>query len=589
MAILPPARVGSPVVRHRLLVVVILVAIVALAGRLVWVQGLNSSALAADAVKERTATRSIPALRGDILDRNGAVLATSVERYDLWVNQMQVAEYTPRDRDEEGAAAAAEELAPVLGMSVQDTEEALTGDAGFRYLDRNVDPAVRNAVIALGIPGIGADRVASRIYPAGQVGGSVIGFVGSDGSPLAGTELSLNDDLAGTDGSTTYERGLGGQVIPTGTQETTPAVDGDDVSLTIDRDLQWKSQQVLKASVDEWGASSGSVVAIRASTGEVLALADYPTYDPNDPGASPEEHRGVQAISNVFEPGSTGKLFTFAAALEHGDVDPSTEYTIPYTETFDGHLVKDSHYHPTQQLTLAGVLKNSSNVGTVQVADTVSDELRYDYLRSFGLGQATGIELPGESAGVVHPAEDWEGRMRLTTTFGQGYSVNALQMTSAVGAFANDGVLVEPTLISGVADAEGTLRPLGEPAKHRVISPETAATMSELMDNNIPDDGTANADVPGYSVAGKTGTAQVPDGTYTSSFIGFAPADDPDVVIGVFIYGMPTFISGNTAAAPAFGQIAEYALQNQRVAPTGTPGRDLPDEWGTDAEDDSDG
>lgn len=576
---LPQARLGEPSTRHRLLVCLIMVAVLALSGRLVWVQGLDASARAEEAVAQRTVTRTIPAMRGEITDRNGTVLASSVQRYDLWVNQMQVDEYlaTSKTAEVTGVDAAAAALAPVLGWTVSDTEEALTGDAGFSYLQKNVEPEVRDAAMSLRIPGIGSDPVADRIYPAGSVGGNVLGWVGADGAALGGTELSFDEELRGTDGKTTYERGAQGQIIPTGKQETTPAVDGSDVVLTIDRDLQWKAQQVVAGAVEQFGATGGSAVVYNAKTGEVLSLAEYPSYDPNSPRES--DFLGNRSISNVFEPGSTGKLFTLAAAIEEGTVTPETQYEIPYEQWFDGHRVKDSRRHPDQQLTLAGVLKNSSNVGTVQISETLTPEVRHDYLRAFGLGERTGVELPGESAGLVHPASEWTGRTRYTTAFGQGYSVNALQMVSAVGTFANDGVRVQPSLIAGTKQADGSVRPLGEPESTRVVSSETADTMQQLMDNSV-DDETSSAAVPGYAVAGKTGTAQVGDGTYTASFIGFAPADDPEIVVGVFIFGLDTFISGNRAAAPAFSELTTFTLQNQGIAPTGVAGRELENEWG---------
>lgn len=573
-------RLGAPAVRHRLLICLIMAAVLMISGRLVWVQGLDASARAQEAIDQRTVSRTIPALRGDILDRNGTTMASSVERYDLWVNQLQVDEYLQGSKDAEvkGIDAAAQELAPVLGWSVSDTKAKLTGDRGFMYLQKNVDPKVRDAIISLKIPGIGADRVADRIYPAGSVGGNILGFVGADGAALAGTEYSFDDELSGTDGKTSYERGAGGQIIPTGTQQTTPAVDGNDLVLTIDRDLQWKAQQIVAGAVDKWGATGGSAVAMNARTGEVLAMAEYPSYDPNNPTTEGGQYLGNRSISNVFEPGSTGKLFTIATALEEGTATPESQYEIPYEQYFEGERIKDSHHHPDQRLTLAGVLKHSSNVGTVQISEKLDPQVRYDYLRAFGLGETTGVQLPAESAGIVHPPEDWTGRTRYTTAFGQGYSVNALQMVSAVGTFANDGVRVNPSLVSGVRQDDGTVRPLGQPDSTRVISSDTATTMRGLMDNDI-EDGENNASVTGYATAGKTGTAQVGDDGYTASFIGFAPADDPEIVVGVFVFGLDTFISGNTAAAPAFSELMTFTLQNQGIPPTGVPGREYENEW----------
>ncbi len=273
------------------------------------------------------------------------------------------------------------------------------------------------------------------------------------------------------------------------------------------------------------GATGGSAVVYNARTGEVLALADSPpTYDPpNDYGSADPEDLGNRSISSVFEPGSTGKLFTMAAALEEGTADVDSEYDIPYEMYFDGQRIKDSHYHADEQLTLAGVLKKSSNVGTVQIARTMSDRTRYDYLTAFGLGSLTGIGLPGESGGILRDPDSWDGRTSLTTSFGQGgYAVTALQMVAAVGAFANDGVRIEPTIVKGVREEDGSIRSLGEPTQTRAVSAETAATILQLMDNDIVD-GESVASVSGYAVGGKSGTAQVSDGTYTASFIGMAP------------------------------------------------------------------
>lgn len=579
--IIPAPRIGDPGVRHRLLVMLVLVAVAAVGVRLVWVQGLDASARAQNAVDDRTVTREVSAMRGDIVDRHGSVLARSVERYDIWVNQLQVDEYLEDDEDAEvtGVEAAAEELAPVLGWSEEKTTEELTGDKGFQYLTKNAEPAVKEAALALEIPGIGADRVAERVYPAGSVGGNVLGFVGGDGGAgLAGAELTYDEQLRGRDGETEYERGAGGQIIPTGRQTTTPAVDGSNLVLTIDYDLQWKSQKVLEQTVKDVGGTGGSVVAMNTRTGEVLALADDPTYDPNAPGKAAEEDRGNKSISNVFEPGSTGKLFTMAAALEEGTVDLDSEYEVPYTKEFGGELIKDSHHHPDQKLTLPGVLKNSSNVGTVQVAETLEPGTRYDYLQDFGLGQSTGVNLPGESSGVVHPPDEWNGRTRYTTAFGQGYSVTALQMVSAVGTFANDGVRMPPSLVAGTQDEDGGMTPVEQADGSRVVSSDTSETMLELLDNNIDDAKDSPAAIPGYAVGGKSGTAQADD-TYTASFIGMAPVDDPEIVVGVFVYGLDEFLSGTTVAAPAFSDIMEYGLQSQGIPPTGVEGRELENEW----------
>lgn len=579
---LPPARVGTPRQRHRWILAAVLVCALLLSGRLLWVQGLNAQALAAQAVKDRTATRTIAAPRGEILDDTGAVLASSVERYDLWVNQLQVGDY--RDgaddlpADQKGIKGAAQQLAPLLGWSVEKTEKALTGDRGFVYLRKQVDPEVRDAVMSLGIDGIGSDRVSRRIYPAGSVGGNVIGFTGSDGTALAGAELQYDDLLRGQNGSVTYERGAGGQVIPTGRQETVEAVDGQDIQLTIDRDVQWRAQQIVQQTVEKWGTAGGSAVVLDARTGQIVALADYPTFDPNAPGQAAPEHRGNMAISDVFEPGSTGKMITVAAALEEGTVSPSTQYTVPYTMKINGSEIKDASPHPVEHLTVAGVLRHSSNIGAVQIAETMTPETRHDYMMRFGLGKPTGVGLPGESGGIVHPASAWQGHTRSAIAFGHGYSVTALQMTTVLGTLVNDGVRVQPSIVAGTRGPDGEITPLSQPEQTRVVSSETAHTMIQLLDN-AADDETSGVAVPHYATAGKSGTAQVPDGTYTTSFIGTAPADDPRYVVGVFLFGMHGFNSGTKSAGPAFSELMSATLQDRGVAPTGRPQTTFENEW----------
>ncbi|PWH07057.1 penicillin-binding protein 2 [Brachybacterium endophyticum] len=554
-------------------------AAVTLGGRLVWVQGLDASARAAEAVDQREVDRTIAALRGEIVDRNGAVLARSVERYDLWVNQMQVSDFEPDDEElGTGVKAAAKVLSPLLDWDMDEAEKQLTGDRGFVYLRKNVEPDVREAVMSQKIPGIGSDRVSQRVYPAGKIGANVIGFVGGDGKSLGGAELMYDENLRGTDGKTSYQRGAGGQVIPTAKQTTKEAVDGDDLVLTIDENLQWKAQEVLADTVKKFNADAGSAVIYNVRTGELLALADYPTFDPNEFGKTPADQLGNQSLSNVFEPGSTGKLLTVACALEKGKVTPKSEYTIPYTMDFDGNRIKDSHHHETQRLTLAGVLKESSNVGTVQIARTVTNEERYSTLKAFGIGEKTGIGLPGESGGILHPVSDWHGRMAYTIAFGQGYSVTPIQMTAAIGAFGNDGVRMQPTVVAGTRDENGVITAATTAKGVRACSSDTARTVRALMDNDVDDDEESNAAVPNYAVGGKTGTAESGAG-YTASFIGMAPIDDPEIAVGVFVYGLKTFLSGNTVSAPAFSEIMQYTLQSQGIAPTGKKGRTLEDEW----------
>ncbi len=558
-----------------------LIAALAISMRLVWIQGINSAELAAEARANRLHTERVPALRGDILDSNGEVLATSTERYTIVVDQRQMPSYREKSQTAEvkGVKAVAMELSPLLSMSVDELEKKLTGKSGYVVLAKDVSPEVEAAVKQLRIGGVTSERVTERLYPAGQVAGNIVGFTGSDGTALAGAELSFDKALRGTDGERQYERGAGGQLIPSAQVSEKTAVDGDNLELSIDRDLQYRAQEILAQRVKDFGGSGGSAVVLDPKTGHVLALADYPTYDPNDPGATDAKYRGNQSISNVFEPGSTGKLFTVASVINEGKAKVDDQFTIPYRKDFGGENIKDSHEHPVRFYTLAGVLKFSSNVGTVEVSRRISNEKREEYLRAFGFGTKTKVNLPGESAGIVHAAKDWRGRTQYATAFGQGYAVTPLQIVSAVGTFGNDGVHIEPRIVKGRVSNEGSFTPEPEGKHTRVISSETAATMRALMDNDIDDDGKAAGSVEGYAVGGKSGTAQVPGGTYTSSFISMAPMDDPQLVVGVFVYGIRGFQSGSTVAGPAVSELLGYALQRRGIAPSGRPGTELDNEW----------
>lgn len=571
----------EPFRRHRVIVALMLIAALAISGRLIWIQGLNSDELAAEARANRLHTERVPALRGDILDSDGQVLATSTERYRIIADQRQMPNYREKSQGTEvkGVKAVAMELSPLLSMSVDELEQKLTGKSGYTVVAKDVSPEVEAAVKQLRIGGVTSERVSERLYPAGEVAGNIVGFTGGDGTALAGAELSFDKDLRGIDGERQYERGAGGQLIPSAHVSEKEAVDGESIELTIDRDLQYRAQEILAQRVNDFGGSGGSAVVIDPKTGHVLALADYPTYDPNDPGAADAQYRGNQSISNVFEPGSTGKLFTVASVINEGKAKVDDKFTIPYRKEFGGESIKDSHEHPVLHYTLAGVLKHSSNVGTVEVSRRISNEKREEYLRGFGFGAKTNINLPGESAGILHAAKDWRGRTQYAVAFGQGYAVTPLQVTSAVGTFGNDGVHIEPRIVKGRVSKDGSFTPEPKGNHTRVISSETAATMRDLMDNDVDDDGKAAGSVEGYPVGGKSGTAQVPGGTYTSSFISMAPMDDPQLVVGVFVYGIKGFKSGSVVAGPAVSELLGYALQRRGIAPSGTPGTQLDNEW----------
>ncbi|NMR20613.1 penicillin-binding protein 2 [Cellulomonas fimi] len=572
------AAVGHTGRRHDAALALVLVLLVVFAGRLVYVQGLRGEAVAAVALEERMSTARLTADRGDITDANGVVLATSVERYTIWADQAQVATWKRTSGGAvvaQGAADAAQEIAPLLELDPAELGAQLNGDTTYVVLKREVLPEVWRAIRDLRIAGINGDMVPQRVYPAGNVGGNVIGFVNRDGVGQEGLEGALDESLTGTDGLYRYERGLGGQEIPGGQREETPAVPGEDVRLTILRDLQWKAQDELDKTVAATGADSGALVAIDIPTGEILALADSGTVDPNDPGASPADSRGSSAISDVFEPGSTAKVITMAAAIETGVTTPLGRWEVPYQYTTEnGQTFKDSSVHGGLQLTTTGVLAKSSNTGTVMIGQNIPQQVRYDYLRKFGFGARTGLELAGESPGILHPAEAWDGRTKYAVLFGQGVSVNAVQATQVFATIANGGLQVQPHLIKGRTDAAGTFRPAELTPPTQVVSPETAATVLTMMESAVDEGTGSNAAIPGYRVAGKTGTSQIwaSDGSVgiTASFIGVAPADDPRIAVSVIVNNPRTSEWGGTVAAPVFSEVTGYALQMLKVAPSGS-------------------
>jgi cell division protein FtsI (penicillin-binding protein 3) len=574
-------RVGRPERRLKVLLIGVLAVLSLFLGRLVQVQGLEAPALAADALSNRTVEARLPAARGDITDAEGVVLATTALRFDVTVDQTVVPAYTGRDGGPGGVRGAAEALAGALGVDVDDVEASLTGERRFAYVAKQVTPQVWRAVDALRVPGVYGARTSDRVYPAGPVAGNLIGFVGADGAPLAGLEMTRDPLLRGTDGSRAYERGADGRRIPTGGTTLVEPVPGGDVHLTIDRDLQWYAQQVVADRVAASGAEWGSAVVLDVRTGDLLALAEAPVVDPNDPADAPAEDRGTRALSDVIEPGSTAKVITAAAALEEGIVTPATRFEIPYRyTTANGQTFRDSHEHEMEKLTFAGVLGKSSNTGTVMVGEQLTRQQRHDWLTRFGMGQPTGLGFPGETRGVLHPVEAWDGRTEYAVLFGQGFSLNLVQAAQVFATIANDGVRRTPRLVAGTTDADGEYTPAPGSEATRVVSEQTARQVREMLEGAVGEEGTGqNAAVPGFRVAGKTGTAQAPRNGryegYTASFIGMAPAEDPRIVVAVTLQRPVNGFYGGTVAAPVFADVMAYALQARGVAPSQEPA-DLP-------------
>jgi cell division protein FtsI (penicillin-binding protein 3) len=575
----PPSALAGAGKRHAVLLVVVLSVLAVFVGRLVWLQGLDSSALATEARAGRMLTVVLPGDRGAIVDADGVVMATSVERYNIVANQTQVAEWKGRV---DSAAEAATLLSPLLGIPAAELGAKLLGDRGFVYLVKDVAPDVYREVMDLDISGISGERTTARVYPSGTTAGNLLGFVGAEGHGMAGLEQTLDDVLSGTDGSETYERGARGQRIPSGEDSLTPAVPGRDVQLTIDRDLQFVAQSAIDEQVAGTGAEWGTVEVLDVTSGEILALADSGAIDPNDP----DDADPSRAAAVVYEPGSTAKVITMAAILEQGLATPTDRFTIPDRyATPNGEVFKDAEEHPDLNLTLTGILAESSNTGTVMVGQNLPPQVRRDYLAKFGFGRSTGSGLPGETAGLLREMSDWtgDGRSPYAILFGQAVGVTTLQATQVFATLANGGVQVRPHLVKAVADEDGTLQPVEQPAATRVISQETADTVVRMMESAVTEGTGSAAAVAGYRIGGKTGTSQAFEGggvvKNVASFVGIAPADDPRIVVNVTLYDPKTSIYGGTVAAPVFSEVAGYALQYLGVPPSGSQAELYPTTW----------
>jgi cell division protein FtsI (penicillin-binding protein 3) len=564
----------------RTMTVLVLFVFSVFAAQLLRLQGFDASAVSKDAQSQRTATVALPALRGSIVDRNGVVLASSIERRTVTVDQTAVPEYVKTVdgvRTKVGVAGAAADLSPLLGIPVPELTKELSGSARYRVLQKNVTPLTWRKISELGVNGIYSEITADRMYPTSTAAASLVGFLQADGTAGAGLEVLMDSTLRGKAGKTIYEQSQDGRPIPNARQETIPPVPGKNVRLTIDSDLQWFAQNALAQKVIQTQALSGTVVVQSVRTGELLAVASYPTFDPNQPGQSKGNWTN-SAFNEVYEPGSTGKVMTAAAAIEEGAVTPSTVVEVPnQIYRADNKQFHDSHSHPTEYLTFAGVLAQSSNIGTILAGEKVPAKSMYDYFRKFGLGQTSGMDFPGEGPGLLTNFKDWNGSQRYTVLFGQGLSLNSLQATGVFQTIANGGVRVPPRIVGATEDSHGDWVDAPRPDGVKVVSPKTAQEVRDMLEGVVGKEGTApEAKIKGYRVAGKTGTADRYDarvGGYsgkTASFIGFAPADDPQVVVSVTLQRPIKGYFGGAVAGPVFHDVMTYALQELQIPPTGT-------------------
>lgn len=567
-------------------VLVLVLLVIALGWRLVDFQVVRADEIQQASLERRSVTQTLTALRGDILDANGEVLARTVFRYDVNAapkNVGPVVRIVDGVRVEQSVEAIAMELAPLVGLSLEELLSRLEGDSEYSNLAKRVDAATYDRIRELRIPWIYTDQFADRLYPNGAVAGNLVGFVSSDGTPLAGLERQYNTCLAGVDGQETFERSAEGVRIPTSNVITQPTQDGGALNLTIDANLQFFAQQVLADTVAELNAEWASAIVIEVETGEILAAAEAPTVDPNNPAASDAQNRGSKIIQYAFEPGSIMKSLSTAMVLDAGTASIYDTVTAPDRLRLDyGESIKDSFDHDTFTLTLAGVLRYSSNTGIYAFGMEIDDKTRYNYLQRFGFGQTTALNFEGESSGILRPVEDWTYSDKYTHLFGQGVAVTSLQMAYAYQALANGGVRLDPKVVDSCVSPTGEIIYQPEQNATRVVSEQSANTNLLLMEKVVEFGGVGKtAGIPGYRVAGKTGTAEIREGVgygdrFAISFYGVAPVEDPKFVVGVTIY-KPEGVTNSAKATPPFKAIMQQALKHYRVPPsTSTSPADIP-------------
>jgi cell division protein FtsI (penicillin-binding protein 3) len=550
--------------------------------RLVWLQGIDAKGYAVAASAERLGEVTLHAARGSILDRNGVPLAYTADAKDVVADPSMV---PVADR-----GAYAELLAPLVNRSAATVESTLSANSRYALLATSLAPSIAGQVEALrlhGRPlsGIFTQATLQRMYPARTTAANVVGLVHSDGLGAAGIEESYDSVLRGTDGSVSYEIDANGNLNPSGVIKRRNAVDGGTVQLTIDQDLQYTVQSLLDKAVAGSQARGGQVAILDVKTGQVLALASNGTFDSQDPSTIRAGVSMDPNVQQVFEPGSANKIVTMSAAVEKGLITPTTVLTVPDSIQAGGVTIHDAWWHPDQKFTTTGVLAESSNVGTLMVAQKVGEQNFFDYLKRFGLGQKTGVELPGESGGLLPDISTWSPSTFTNLPIGQGVAMTSLQLASMYQTIADGGVRIPPRIVESVTKADGTLDPTVQPAGVTVVSPATAKTVRTMLESVTMTGGTGvKAAVPGYRVAGKTGTAQQPDpktGAYSDSvywdtFAGMAPADNPQFVVAIMIDNPAHGQHGGDVAAPLFHDIASYELAASRIPPSGSQGRLVP-------------
>ncbi|MFI2333750.1 peptidoglycan D,D-transpeptidase FtsI family protein [Nocardia rhamnosiphila] len=580
---------------------IMLVALTVVALQLLWIQTIAAPTLSAQAAGQRTAYQDLPATRGTVTDRHGKSLAFTITAQSLNFQPVRVrkdlADARAKDDSAPDPDRRLEDIARTVhrilgdeGPKEAELLEKLRSDQTFVYLARNVDPRKADEITAK-FPEVGTERQDLREYPGGSLAANIVGATGWDGHGRVGLEASLDSALAGTDGSYTYDRGSDGAVIPGSLRDRQPAVDGNNVELTLDSYLQNHVQQQVQQAKDRSGARSASAVVLDAKTGQVLAMANDNTFNPAL-GPQHWDPAGLDnpSVTQPFEPGSVNKVVTAAAAVEYGLTTPDEVHQVPGRIDMSGVTVGDAWEHGVAPYTTTGIFGKSSNVGTLMLAQRVGEDRFADMLERFGLGRRTEVGLPGESSGLLPARDQWSGGTFANLPIGQGLSMTTLQMTGMYQAIANDGLRMPPRIVRATVAPDGTRTEEPAPDGVRVVSPETARTLRTMFQSVVQNDPTgvqmgtgAAAAVDGYRIAGKTGTAQQVDpncGCYSSSsywitFAGIAPADNPRYVIGLMLDApvRSSDGSGGQSAAPLFHDIASWALQRDRIPPSSEPER----------------
>ncbi|MEU8468358.1 penicillin-binding protein 2 [Streptomyces sp. NPDC029006] len=602
-----PLRLGSPRPRLRLVGLGLTLVLLAFVVRLLQVQAVDASAYAARAEQNRYVVHTLAAARGGITDRNGVALAISEDAYDITADPTMFTAKQLKTGD--GPEQAAALLAPILGQDqatlVQKLRPANRNSRYTRLAARQTPQVwkqIKDLKAALAkkagtdrhtanvLAGVFADPSSQRVYPNGDLAAGILGWVNADGRGGGGIEQELDKQLTGKDGKVRYAQS-GGRQVPTVGSTQTPAVPGADVELTIDRDIQWAAQNAITEQVKKSRADRGYVIVQDTRTGQILAMANSPGFDPNDLSKADGDAMGNAALQDAFEPGSTAKVMSMAAVLEQNVATPLTHVVVPNRLHRGDRLFQDDIDHATWYLTLNGVLAKSSNIGTILATGELgrsqpeANRILHSYLHRFGIGGYTGLDFPGETRGILAPPQKWSTSQQYTIPFGQGFSINAMQAASVYSTIANGGVRVEPSLVRGTKGADGRFTPAHKPTKTRVVSAKTAKAVAQMLESVVDDEqGTGiKARIPGYRVAGKTGTANRVDPAtgryrgYTSSFAGFAPADNPRVTVYCAIQNATAgSYFGGQICGPIYKQVMEFALKTLQIPPTGARAANLP-------------